>query len=78
MYKTGNNDNIIVDNNYFSSNTANVFGGSLYISGTNSSISVTGSDYINNTAYSLVELSMYLVQTTQSVLPAVPSLTTQQ
>ena len=44
------NELLIADHNYYSDNFATSFGGALYVNGTNSSVRVTGSTFINNTA----------------------------
>ena len=46
----GSNNVFVVERNNYVNNTANSFGGALYVVGENSSVSVSGSSFINNTA----------------------------
>ena len=74
----GISSNLLVAQCHFINNTAGGSGGALYKTGRNDWTVIDGNSYNSNTAYSLVELSMYLVQVIQSVFPEVPSSTTQQ
>ena len=66
IFKTEENEELIIDQNIYENNMANAIGGAIYASGMNSLVTVTDSVFINNTAHSFGG-AVYVLGTNSSI-----------